>query len=400
MPATPAALGTPPTPPIHRIRAAVAGLPDSGIVDVVNYGRERPGLIGLWVGEGDLATPAPIGEAATAALRDGQTFYTYQRGIPPVRAALADYLSGLHDGLAVPAERVFLTSSGMQAIMLSAQMLVEPGDEVVMLTPVWPNIFNAVAILGGRPVPVPMDFSDAGWSVDFDRLAAACGPRTKAVFVNTPSNPTGWMMPEADMRRLVDLVRARGLWLIADEVYSRITYDGSRTGPSFLTLMEPEEPLLVVNSFSKNWAMTGWRVGWLVAPASLGQVIENLIQYNISGVPTFLQYGALAAVTQGASVVEEMRARCAVGRDLVSERLGRLPRVRYAPPTGSFYAFFKVDGEPDCRALAYRLVDEAGVGLAPGSAFGPGGEGFLRLCFACSEGRLGEAMDRLDAALR
>ncbi len=394
-----AATAKPLAPPVGRIRSAVAGLPDSGIVEVVNYGRERPGLIPLWVGEGDLATPAPIGAAATAALQDGQTFYTYQRGIPPVRAALADYLNGLYDGLALPPERVFLTSSGMQAIMLSVQMLIEPGDEVVMLTPVWPNIFNAVAILGGRPVPVAMDFSAEGWSVDFDRLAAACGPRTKAIFVNTPSNPTGWMMPKADMRRLVDLVRARGLWLIADEVYSRITYDGGAAGPSFLTLMEPEEPLLVVNSFSKNWAMTGWRIGWLVAPASLGQVIENLVQYNISGVPTFLQYGALAALREGAGMVEDMRRRCAEGRALVSARLGRLPRVRYAPPAGAFYAFFAVAGETDSRALALRLVDEVGVGLAPGSAFGPGGEGFLRLCFACSATRLSEAMDRLDAAL-
>ena len=400
MTANPVAAGVVPRPPIGRIRPAVAGLPDSGIVDVVNYGRERADLIALWVGEGDLATPAPIGEAAMAALRDGQTFYTYQRGLPPVREALAGYLSGLYDGLALPAERVFLTSSGMQAIMLSTQLLIDPGDEVVMLTPVWPNIFNAVAILGGRPVPVPMDFSANGWSVDFDRLAAACGPRTKAVFVNTPSNPTGWVMPPGDMRRLVDLVRARGLWLIADEVYGRITYDGSPAAPSFLTLMEPEEPLLVVNSFSKNWAMTGWRIGWLVAPASLGQVIENLIQYNISGVTTFLQYGALNAIREGAEVVDAMRRRCAEGRALVTERLGRLPRVRYAAPTGAFYAFFAVDGEPDSRALAYRLVDEAGVGLAPGSAFGPGGEAFLRLCFACSHGRLAAALDRLEAALQ
>ncbi|MCA8908663.1 MAG: pyridoxal phosphate-dependent aminotransferase [Rhodospirillaceae bacterium] len=379
------------------VRPAILGTPESRIVEIFNYGRARQGTIPLWVGEGDQPTARFICEAAEQSLRDGQTFYTYQRGIPPLRQALADYLNTQFRA-DVSDERVIVTGSGMQALHLTAELLLDPGDEVVMVMPVWPNIAAAVTLMGGVLRPVPLRMQEGRWHLDLDELFANCGPRTKALFINSPSNPTGWVMDGEDMDRVVEFVRHRGLWLLSDEVYGRLVFDG-RPQESFLSRMEPEERLIVINSFSKNWQMTGWRVGWAVIPPSLGQLWENLVQYNTSGVAEFMQRAALVAITQGEPLVRSIVAQCEAGRDMVVERLGAVPRVRLARPEGAFYAFFAVEGEPDSLALAKRLVDEAGVGLAPGVAFGEAGEGFQRMCFAISPAKLAEALDRLATAL-
>ena len=389
-------MSTPPDP-LTAVRPAIAALPDSGIVELVKYGGDRPGLIPLWVGEGDQPTPEFICRAALRALEAGQTFYTRQRGIPPLRQALAGYLTRLH-GRAIDEERVYVVGAGMQAIMLSLQAILDAGEEVVVPSPAWPNIAAAVQILGGVVRPVPLDFSDNGWSCDLEQLLAACGPRTKALVLNSPGNPTGWVMTAEEVRRVLDFARARGLWVVADEVYNRMVYDAD-SAPSFLSAATPEDRVLAVNSFSKNWAMTGWRMGWITAPPALGQIFENLVQYNTSGVATFLQPAAAAALEEGEPTVRALRERCRQGRDLVCRRMAGWPRVRLAPPAGAFYLFFAVEGEDDSMALAKRLVDQANVGLAPGSAFGPGGERFLCLCFACSPERLSEALDRLEPVL-
>ena len=382
---------------LAAIQPRIAALPESGIVELANYGRDREGLIPLWIGEGDQPTPAFIGEAAMKALKDGQTFYTWQRGIPPLRRALAAWL-GRTWGVEVSPERTVVTVGGMQAVMETMQMLLGPGDEIVAPVPVWPNIDAAAAIAGGRVVGVPLRFGNAGWTLDLDRLFDAVGPRTRAIFINSPGNPTGWIMPREDQIAVRDFARARGLWIVADEVYGRMVYEAD-AAPSFLQVCDADERLIVVNTFSKNWSMTGWRIGWLVMPEALGQVYENLVQYNTSGVATFLQYGAVAALERGEPVLREMVARCRRGRDIVCDALAPLPNVRFARPGGSFYLYLAVEGEADSRALAFRLVDEAGVGLAPGSAFGPEGEGFLRLCFGVSHDLLEQAMERLVPAL-
>ena len=338
---------------LDSIQPNIQSLPESGIVEVVNYARLHEGLIQLWIGEGDLPTPDFISEAAMKALHEGQTFYTYQRGIPPLRGALGTYLSDLYKTPISP-ERIFITVGGMQAIMQTVQMLIAPGDEVVMPSPVWPNIFNAVHIVSGVTKTVPLNLGNQGWHVDVEALMAACGPKTKAIFINSPGNPTGWMMGREDQQALLDFARERGLWIIADEVYGRMTYDVPHA-PSFLEIAEPEDRLIVVNTFSKNWSMTGWRIGWVVAPEALGQTYENLIQYNTSGVPTFLQYGAVAAIEQGGPYVEEVVARAKRGRQIVIDTFEKLPRVRFTPPQGAFYFFFSVDGEPNSRELAFRL---------------------------------------------
>lgn len=382
-----------------RIAPHIAAVEDSGIVEIFNAGRQIDGVIPMWVGEGSVPTPAFIQDAAIASLKAGNTFYTHQRGIPALRAAVADYLTGLLARRRIDTDEVFITGSGMQAIVIASQMILGAGDEMAIVTPVWPNIIEAVRLVGARPVQVAMDFTGDRWRLDLEKLFAAVGPRTKALFVNSPSNPTGVVITAEEQRAILDFARQRGLWVIADEVYSRLVFDTATAAPSFLDLAEPGDRLFQVNSFSKNWAMTGWRMGWLIAPPGLGQTIENLIQYNTSGVPHFLQDGALAAITKGEAFVAETVARCARGRAKCVQTLGSLPRVRHGAVGGAFYFFFQVEGEPDAKALAYKLLAETKVGLAPGTAFGTGGESFLRLCFAAEEDRLDAALDRLYGAL-
>ncbi|MBX6320524.1 MAG: pyridoxal phosphate-dependent aminotransferase [Rhodospirillaceae bacterium] len=386
------------TRPRPHIRPEIAALEESGIVEVWQMGFSVPDVIGLWVGEGDLPTPRFICDAATAALAAGETFYTYKTGIPELRRALAAYLEGLH-GCALDETRIVVTSSGMNAMMLVSETIAGPGDNVVVVSPVWPNFAATLRILGAEPRPVALQGTPAGFDLDLDRLKARCDRRTRAVYLASPGNPTGWIMPPEQQQALLAFCRERGLWLIADEVYERFVYDGRRAAPSFLAIAEPEDPLIVVNSFSKAWAMTGWRIGWMVLPAALEPVISKLIEYNTSGGQAFLQRGALAAVRDGEPFVAEMVERCRIGRDLVLQRLGGMGRVRVVRPEGAFYVMFAVDGVSDMLAFAKRLVVEARVGLAPGSAFGPGGEDYLRLCFASSAARLSEAMDRLETLL-
>ena len=380
------------------IREAAATLPQSGIIEAVNYGRERPGLIPFWVGEGDLATPGFICEAAIRSLREGNTFYTYQRGIPPLRAAIAEYYQR-HFSLALDAQRVIVTGSAMQAMMETMQTVTGAGDEVIVVSPVWPNIYACIHMQQTVARSVALEPREDSWYLDLDQLFAACHAKTRAIYVNTPGNPTGWIMSRNDMLAMRDFARSRGLWIVADEVYGKFVYDGQHA-TSFLEIMESDERLIVTNSFSKNWAMTGWRIGWAVIPQGLGQVYENLVQYNTSGTPAFLQDGCIAALTDGDAFIDEQVARCRAGRDLVYDALLETPNVRLIRPHGAFYLFFRVDGEPDSVVFAKRMIDEANVGLAPGTAFGAGGEGFVRMCFAPSHDTLRTGIERLTDALR
>ena len=380
------------------LRRAARAAPESGIVELANYGRGRDGLIPLWVGEGDLPTPSFICEAATRALAAGETFYTWQRGIPPLRQALAGYHTMFY-GRQFISEEFYVTGSGMQAIQIVLAMIAGAGEEVVIPTPSWPNAAAAAGIIGARAVEVPMAFGNDGWSLDLDRLAAAITGRTRGLFVVSPNNPTGWTATSADLSALLALARRHGLWIVADETYARFWYGEGSRAPSFFDIMDAEDRILFVNTFSKNWAMTGWRIGWIAAHPSLGQVIENMIQYATSGVAQFMQRAAVTALERGEDFAAHMVQRARRGRDIACNALSATGRVRFAAPQGAFYLFFSVEGEPDTRRLALRLVDQANVGLAPGTAFGAGGERFMRLCFARNAEQLATAMERLGAAI-
>ena len=389
------------TPSRFNLRPEAEQAPTSGIVDVFSYGRNRPGIIPLWVGEGDLPTPSFICEAAARSLKDGETFYTYQRGIPELRQAIARYHERVY-GKAFDPERFFVTSGGMAAMQIVFRMISGPGDEVLVPTPAWPNFVGAITVAGARAVGVPMAIDGRSWHLDVERLEQAITPRTRALVVNSPSNPTGWTASHADLRAALDLARRRGLWIVADEIYGRFVHDPAlnvdgRT-PSFRDVMELEDKILFVQTFSKNWAMTGWRLGWIEAPPALGQVIENLVQYQTSGTPVFIQRGGLAAMEGGEAFVAEQIARAGAGREIVG-RLAGTGLVELPPPSGAFYAFLKIKGASSSRDIAFRLIDEANVGLAPGSAFGEAGEGYLRLCYLRKAEDLEEAVSRIAAAL-
>ncbi|CDM56404.1 MULTISPECIES: pyridoxal phosphate-dependent aminotransferase [Rhizobium] len=367
--------------------------PESGIVEVVNYARGRDGLLPLWVGEGDLPTPEFISRAAMDALSGGETFYTYQRGIPELRQALSDYYAR-HFDITLPVEHFYVTGSGMQAIQIAVQALTSPCDELVYLTPAWPNIAAALEIAGTRSVGVQLTFEGGKWAVDLDRIAAAITPKTTAFFINTPSNPTGWTASKDDLVAILALARKHDLWIMADEIYARYYFAGGRA-PSFLDVMEPDDKVMFVNSFSKNWSMTGWRVGWIVAPPQTGQVLENLIQYSTSGVAQFIQRGAVAALNDGDEFVQSNIDKAKRSRDILCDALIATNRVETLKPDGALYAFLKIDGVTDSRRAAIDIVDKTGVGLAPGTAFGSGGELFLRACFLRDPTQIQTAADRL-----
>jgi aspartate/methionine/tyrosine aminotransferase len=383
---------------IAELRPEAREAPESGIVEVMNYGRLREGLIPLWVGEGDLPTPAFIREAAARSLAAGETFYTWQRGIPELREALARYHERLY-GQPFSPERFFVTGSGMQSLQIAVRMIAGPGDELIVPTPAWPNFVAAVSVGGARPVCVPMDYDQGRFTLDLAKLEAAITPKTRGMLINSPSNPTGWTATRDEQEALLALSRKHGIWIVADEIYGRFVYDGPERAASFHDIIAEDDRVLFVQTFSKNWAMTGWRIGWIEAPIAFGQVIENLIQYSTSGSPVFVQRGAVAALDEGEGFVAEQIARAAEGRRIVYEGLKATNRVSLSAPVGAFYQFFSVDGREDSRALALELVDKANVGLAPGLAFGPGGETGLRLCFARKSSDLVEAVARLQKAL-
>jgi aspartate/methionine/tyrosine aminotransferase len=378
---------------IDDLRPEARLAPESGIVAVANYGRGREGLIPLWAGEGDLPTPAFIADAASRALQEGETFYTWQRGIPELRQALARYHTR-HFGRQFPPEEFIVTGGGMQAIQLALQAVAGGGDEVLYLSPAWPNFPGAAGVAGAVPVPVLLDQTANGWACDVSRLEAAATPRTKAIFINSPSNPTGWTADLETLKAILDVARRRNLWIIADEIYALFHY-GEKRAPSFMDIMDDEDRILFVNTFSKNWAMTGWRIGWLRIHPSLQQVFENLVQYSTSGVAQFMQRGAIAALDEGEAFLAGQIDQARKARDLVCGILGKTGRVRFSVPQGAFYLFFSIDGITNSRQAVFEIVDGANVGLAPGTAFGAGGTEFLRLCFHRNLSQVEEAATRL-----
>ena len=375
------------------IRHEIEELEDSPIVEVWRLGYGKPEVIGMFAGEPDVPTPEFIRNAASKALAEGRTFYTPNRGIPGMGQAISDYLKNVY-GVDVPESRIALTASGMSAVALIGQATVEAGDNVVTVTPSWPNIMRTMQIAGADIREVAMTAGNAGWQLDLDAVFAACDARTKLIYLASPGNPTGWMITREEAVKLLDFARARGIGILSDEVYHRTVYDRNAAF-SFLEIARPDDPLFVVNSFSKAWAMTGWRIGWLEAPAALAPVIENLVQFTTSGVPVFTQRAAVAALSEGEPFLAAQIERCQRARDILCEGLLSTGRVRFFEPEAAFYLFFTIDGYPDSRALAFRLIDEAGVGAAPGSAFGPGGEGHLRICFARDPEQVAEATRRI-----
>jgi aspartate/methionine/tyrosine aminotransferase len=383
------------------IRPAIRALEPSGITKVTALGLGNPDIIPLWLGETDLVTPPFIRQAAIQALEDGKTTYTNARGILPLREAIAAFHKRT-SGAVVDVERITVPGAAMLAVVTALQMCCEAGDNVVIAAPIWPNIFQAAKIAGAEPRLVRLDENwEAGkWQLDMDRLFDACDGRTKAFFLSSPGNPTGWMMSAQEQARVLEFARARGIAIIADEVYGTLVYDGTPHAPSFLTIAEPDDALFVVNSFSKPWAMTGWRIGWLVHPATLVAAAAGMAQANNTGATHFVQYGARAALSaQGDTFRAGLLERCRAGRDVVRDFLAGQNRIRWIAPQGAFYGFLQIDGLTDSLPFCQRMVREQKVGVSPGAAFSlgnPRDDAFVRICFAQDGARIIEGLARLE----
>jgi aspartate/methionine/tyrosine aminotransferase len=378
-------------------RPIVQSLGASRIREVANAGIGLDDVLPFWFGEPDEVTPHFIRNALKEALDAGDTFYTHNFGIPPLRESIARYLSRLHRP--VDAGRVAVTSSGVSALMLVSQLIINPGDRVVAVTPLWPNLIEIPKILNADVVQVPLQFGNT-WELDVQQLLDALTPGTRAVFINSPNNPTGWVISKEQQEVILAHCRKHGIWIMADDVYERLVYDGEpgtkNCAPSFLDIAAPDDRVVSTNSFSKSWLMTGWRLGWIVAPEPLMADLGKLIEYNTSCAPGFVQRAGIVAVERGDEIITRTVARYQAARDFLYQRLNALPGVVSPKPKGAMYLFFRIEGTQDTLALCKRLVREAGLGLAPGNAFGPEGEGYIRWCFASSLERLDEGVRRLS----
>ncbi|MER8643286.1 pyridoxal phosphate-dependent aminotransferase [Mesorhizobium sp. M1252] len=380
------------------VRAQIRDLHTENIANLAVRARELGDVIALWYGEGDMVTPAFIRDAAKAAFDEGQTFYVpNMRGHPLLNEALSEYQTRIH-GRTIPIARTTVTPGGMQALYLALELLVDTGNNVVYVAPQWPNIHNAIHLIGGEPRPFSLDFK-GDWHLDLDRLFATCDARTRAIFLSTPSNPTGWTASREEMQALLDFSRRTGIWIISDEVYGRLYFDGN-VAPSILQIAEDGDRVLSVNSFSKAWAMTGWRIGWLTHPSGVADQLGAMTQYINSGTAAPIQAGAVAAIRQGEPLVEEIRQRIKTGLDLAYDRLAQIPGIILpTKPRGGMYAFFAMDGESDARQACARILETARVGLAPGHLFGNSAAAFLRMCVCRERDQIATALERMVAAM-
>jgi aspartate/methionine/tyrosine aminotransferase len=380
------------------MREAILNLPGSKIREVANAGLGRPDVLAFWFGESDEASPTAVREAAAESLARGETMYSHNLGLPELRQAIARYACALHGPLDVG--RVAVTSSGVSALMVAAQMLVNAGDEVVAVVPVWPNLTAQPAIMGAHVKRVSLRPQAGAWRLDLDALLATVTPQSKVLLINAPNNPTGWTMTRAEQAAVLAHCRRTGTWIVSDEVYERLYFAGGKSAPSFLDLASPDDRLIVTQSFSKSFLMTGWRLGWMVLPAGHLDAAGKLLEFNTSCAPVFVQRGALAGLAMADSFVPGLQARMLACRDRLVAGLQSLSRVSVATPLGGMYAFFRVEGENDSFSLAKRLVTDHGLGLAPGVAFGEEGEGWLRWCFASQDlARLDIGLARLRDAI-
>ena len=393
------------------MRQAVLNLEESMIRQVANAGMGRSDVLKFWFGESDEVTPLIIRDAAALSLQNGETFYAHNLGLPELREAIAGYAQGIRgQGAAkIGADRIAVTSGGVNALMLAVQALVDSGDEVVVVTPVWPNLTAQPAIMGAVVRSVSLKPIDGAWQLDMAELLAVVSGKTKLLILNAPNNPTGWTLSRAEQETILAHCRKTGTWILADEVYERLYYEptSNRCAPSFLDIAEPDDRLVVVNSFSKSFLMTGWRLGWLVMPPAMTAQMGKLIEFNTSCAPVFIQRAGLVAIERTLDVTPGVVAHLKTCRDTLMPLLQAVPGVQVAPAKGGMYAFFRLEDQArfgDSLAVAKRLVLEAGLGLAPGNAFmvnpGADSQGWLRWCFASQDlGRLEQGVRRLKSWL-
>ena len=388
------------------MRTAIMDLEASKIREVANAGLGRDDVLAFWFGEGDEVTPDFVRQAAIDSLQQGETYYAHNLGLPPLRQAIADHMGQNHPGphgQGVAVERVAVTAGGVNALMLAVQALVNPGDDVLAITPVWPNLVAQPRIMGAHLRTLSLRAVNASWQLDLDALIAAIGPKTRLLILNAPNNPTGWTLSRHEQLAILQRCRETGTWILADEVYEALYYAPTENAcaPSFLDVAEPQDRLVVAHSFSKSFLMTGWRLGWLVMPPDMTDAMGKLIEFNTSCCSVFTQRAGLAALQRRQEITPRVVAHLKACRDTLVGGLQTVPGLEVSLPLGGMYAFFRITGHDDGLATAKCLVTEAGLGLAPGEAFGPEAAGWLRWCFASQDPqRLRLGVDRLRGWIR
>lgn len=371
----------------------------SRIRELADIAMSMEGVLRLYFGESNIPTPEYIKEAAIRALHDNYTFYTENAGLPSLRAAIAQKYADIHGVALDPLRHIVVTASGVQALHLAIRCVLDPGDEAIVLTPAWPNGSEIVTMSSARAVQIPHVLRDDRYEIDFDAVESAIGPRTRLLLYTSPSNPLGWVASLEDQDRLLAICRDHGLWLLADEVYERLYYAGP-AAPSILRKCSREEPVIVVQSFSKSYCMTGWRLGWLVARPDFATKATQVNEFVVSHAPSMAQKAAETALRDGEEELRLMVERLRASRDFMCESLKSLPGVTIPRPDGAFYLFPRIEGVRDSFEFCRRLLLREKVGVAPGVAFGAGGEGSVRVCYAADRSVLEPALERISSFIR
>lgn len=381
-----------------RLASSVESVPHSRIRELAEIAFRMDGVLRLYFGESNEPTPEYIKRAAVCALESGYTFYTENAGLLSLREALAAYYERIQRVALDPRREIVVTASGVQALNVAIRCVLDPGDEALILTPAWPNAASIAAMANARVIEVPQPLRGDRYEIDWDALEAAVTPRSRLLVYTSPSNPLGWVATEEDQRHLLEFARSHNLWLLADEVYDRLWYEGDELGepvPSILRKATRDDAVMVVHSFSKSYCMTGWRVGWLIARADLAAKATQLNEFIISHAPSFAQRAAETALRDGEPAIRAMLERLKANRDFCIEAVSAMPGLTVPQPEGAFYLFPRVEGLVDSFDFCKRLLMETKVGLAPGVAFGAGGEGSIRICYAADRAILEPAMERL-----
>jgi len=386
-----------------RVAASVDRVPYSRIRELGEIALGMDGVLRLYFGESNLPTPDYIKQAAVRALEEGYTYYTENAGLPSLRGAIAENYRRLHAVELDPACEIVVTASGVQALNMGIRCTLDPGDDALVLTPAWPNGSSSVMMANACVRQIPQPLCGGRYRIDFDALESTVTARTRLLLYTSPSNPLGWVATEDEQQGLLDFARRHNLWLLADEVYDRLYYAGRELGdpvPSILRKAKREDAVIVVHSFSKSYCMTGWRLGWLVARRDLAAKATQLNEFVISHAPSFTQKAGETALAEGEEELRRMLARLKENRDLCLNALRAMPGVTAPEPDGAFYLFPRIEGLDDSFTFCRRLLEEMRVGLAPGVAFGAGGEGSIRICYAADRSILEPAMERLARFLR
>jgi len=380
------------------MRQAIQQLQASKIRELANAGLGRSDVLAFWFGESDEVTPAFIRQAAIDSLHAGETFYAHNLGLPELRESIAAEMVKRH-GADIGSNRIAVTSGGVNALMLAMQALVDAGDEVLVLTPVWPNLTAQPQILGAQLRTLSLEPTKGRWALPLEILLISVTANTRLLVLNSPNNPTGWTLNRQEQQAILDKCRSTGTWILADEVYESLFFLDSQNhcAPSFLDIAQPDDKLVVAHSFSKSFLMTGWRLGWLVMPLEMTQHMGKLIEFNTSCASVFVQRAGLVALKRADEVTPRVVSHLRLCRDTLADSLSSVYQIEFALPDGGMYLFLRLPEVMDDFQIAKRLVQEAGLGLAPGSAFASEAQGWLRWCFASKElDRLRLGAERLD----